>query len=293
MTSSGSITTIVLSQSEWVDRRDAHRARIDPLIAPRLNRRSNGAKHPVDDFLFDYYANSPGQLRTWHPGIGVVLEGADEYARKPHYLRTPDGVTLDPELLVKKQPLIAHATSIMQATQHRPPMTGCFALHEWAMVLGLSNEEVRHNSWPLRLTPAQVADTIKDQGLRCTHFDAFRFYTAEAIPLNAHQLSRANQLEFEQPGCLHATMDLYRWAFTISPLIESELVADAFELARRTRALDMQASPYDLIDLGLEPIRVETADGRAEYQRRQLEVIDQGRAMRERLLHRLEALCKT
>jgi len=290
MTSSGSITTIVLSQSEWVDRRDAHRARIDPLIAQRLNRRSKGAKHPVDDFLFDYYANSPGQLRTWHPGIGVVLEGADEYARKPHYLRTPDGVTLDPELLVKKRPLITHATSIMRATRQRPPMTGCFALHEWAMVLGLSNEEVRHNSWPLRLTPAQVADTINDQGLRCTHFDAFRFYTAEAIPLNAHQLSRSNQLEFEQPGCLHATMDLYRWAFTVSPLIESELVADAFELARRTRTLDMQASPYDLSELGLSPIAVETSEGRSRYAQEQLSIIDAGQMLRSTLLARFGEL---
>ena len=31
----------------------------------------------------------------------------------------------------------------------------------------------------------------------------------------------------------------------------------------------MRASPYDLADLGYEPVPIETAEGRAEYVRRQ------------------------
>ena len=50
----------------------------------------------------------------------------------------------------------------------------------------------------------------------------------------------------EQPGCLHAGMDLYKHAFRLSPLVASDLVADCFELARDIRVLDMRASPYDL-----------------------------------------------
>lgn len=282
--------TIVLSQSEWLARRDAHRERIAPLIAPRLTRRSRAIKHPVDDFLFDYYSYSPGQLGTWHPGLGVIMENADEYARKPHYVQVEAGVTLDPRVREKKRIHIQPALAIMMATQQRQPMFGCYALHEWAMVHGLSNEEVRHNAWPLRLSPDDVIATIDEVGLRCTHFDAYRFYTPSAVPLNANVLTRTNQIEFEQSGCLHATMDLYRWAFTISPLISSEFVADAFEQARATRTLDMRSSPYDFRELGLEPIRIETAEGRAEYTAEQSKVVEAGQALRQRLVDAVLAL---
>ena len=57
----------------------------------------------------------------------------------------------------------------------------------------------------------------------------------------------------EQPGCLHAGMDVYKWAFKLTPLVPSDLVADAFDLAREIRVLDMEASPYDLRELGYDP----------------------------------------
>ncbi|MBM9466307.1 hypothetical protein JL106_03310 [Nakamurella sp. YIM 132084] len=69
----------------------------------------------------------------------------------------------------------------------------------------------------------------------------------------------------EQPGCLHVSMDLYRWAYQLGPLVPGSLLLDCFELARDVRVLDMRASPYDLTELGLEPVAVETAAGRAEY----------------------------
>lgn len=46
-------------------------------------------------------------------------------------------------------------------------------------------------------------------------------------------------------------MDLYKWAYKLSPLVPSELVADCFALAREIRTLDMRASPYDLADPGV------------------------------------------
>ena len=60
-------------------------------------------------------------------------------------------------------------------------------------------------------------------------------------------------------------MDLYKHAFRLTPMISSDLVADCFELARDIRLLDMQAAPYDLADLGVEPVRIETAEGKSEY----------------------------
>ncbi len=78
-------------------------------------------------------------------------------------------------------------------------------------------------------------------------------------------LSRASQPDLEQPGCLHATMDLYKWAAKLGPLVPGELLLDCFELARDVRAMDMRASPYDLSDLGYPPVRIETPEGKAEY----------------------------
>ena len=60
-------------------------------------------------------------------------------------------------------------------------------------------------------------------------------------------------------------MDLYKHAFRLTPMICSDLVADCFELARDIRVLDMRAAPYDLADLGFEPVRIETAEGKQEY----------------------------
>ena len=48
---------------------------LEPWIALRREQRSSGAKHPVDDFLFDYYPYSIAKLAAWHPGAGIVLLG--------------------------------------------------------------------------------------------------------------------------------------------------------------------------------------------------------------------------
>ncbi|MBY8852136.1 3-methyladenine DNA glycosylase, partial [Saccharothrix sp. MB29] len=94
-------------------------------------------------------------------------------------------------------------------------------------------------------------------------------FTPDARPRNTLQPTRETQVELEQPGCLHANMDLFKWAYKLDPATPSELVADCFELAARVRELDMRASPYDLSALGYGPVAVETAEGRAEYVRRQ------------------------
>ncbi|VTQ80764.1 Uncharacterised protein [Corynebacterium pseudotuberculosis] len=38
-----------------------------------LLRRKTGAKHPVFDFLFEYYPVRIAHLERWHPGFGVHL----------------------------------------------------------------------------------------------------------------------------------------------------------------------------------------------------------------------------
>jgi len=173
---------------------------------------------------------------------------------------------------------------LLVGTTARPGHFGCFGLHEWAMVYRLPPEQLRHPGWPLRRTPDEVAQLVQERGVRCSHFDAFRFFTPAARPLNVLQPTRASQQQLEQPGCLHATMDLYKHAYKLSPLVPSELVADAFALARDVRTLDMRASPYDFSALGLEPVAVETTEGRAEYARQQRRFRDRAAPLRHRLI---------
>jgi len=82
-------------------------------------------------------------------------------------------------------------------------------------------------------------------------------------------------------------MDLYKWAFKLSPFTPSELVADCFELARDIREIDMRASPYDLTSLGFAPIAVETVEGRFEYEHHQRQFAVRGEPLRTQLI----ALC--
>jgi hypothetical protein len=85
-------------------------------------------------------------------------------------------------------------------------------------------------------------------------------------------------------------MDLYKWAYKLSPALPSELVMDCFELSWRIREMDMQASPYDLSAWGYEPIRIETAEGRAQYAAAQRGFSEESQILRGRLLAALDDL---
>ena len=281
-----------LSAGEWLPRAQAHEQRVDAWVQPHLVRRRSGHRHPVEDFLFDYYHLSPAKLRRWHPGAGVVLAGpeAQAYLELASYRRVAGGVEADPDRLARHAGRLRDVRRLLVATGSRPPSYGCFGLHEWAMVYRLDPDEVRHRGLPLRLGSAGTDAVVEHGPLRCTHIDAYRFFTPAATPRNAFRPTRASQPELEQPGCLHAGMDLYKWAAAFDPFLPAELVADCFGHAREIRALDMQASPYDLAALGYPPVPVETAEGRAEYVRRQRGFAESGAALRTRLVQALDAL---
>ena len=136
----------------------------------------------------------------------------------------------------------------------------------------------------LRLAPETIAAVVESEELCCTHFDAYRFFTPAARPRNRHELARAVTDQFDQRGCIHVTMDLYRYAYKLAPWVTGELIADAFLLAWQTRELDMRASPYDLSEFGLDPIRIETTAGKDEYVRQQRELAAAAIPIRARLI---------
>ena len=243
----------------------AHRARLTPYVEPHLARRRDGEKHPVHDFLFTYYSFSPAKLLTWEPGW-------------------PESGTA--EQRERLRPLARGIRNLLVATRSRPAHTGCFGLHEWAMVHGTS--ATRHEV-PLRLGPSGTDEVVESHRIACSHFDAYRFFTESARPRNALRPSRESQVAMEQPGCLHAGMDVYKWAFKLTPLVPSGLVADAFDLAREIRVLDMEASPYDLRELGYTPVPIETPEGKTAYLERQRAFAERSNALRHRLLAVLDA----
>jgi hypothetical protein len=284
----------VLERAAWQARAEAHAARVDAFVAPHLARRAQRVKHPVHDFLFTYYSQRPAQLRRWHPGYGVALADAASYAElkgyEPSTGSAADQVGVSAAYVASQRPLLESLHALLTATADRPANFGCFGLHEWAMVYRLADDEVRHADWPLRLGPSGTDAVVESHRIACSHFDAYRFFTPAARPLNTLSPTSGDRPSYEQPACLHAGMDLYKHAFRLTPMICSDLVADCFELARDIRELDMRAAPYDLSDLGFDPVRIETAAGKAEYAEAQRAFAARGAPLRGALIAECERL---
>jgi len=266
--------------AEWQRCEAAHRARVTEQAEGFVRRRALGEKHPVWDFLFTYYSFSPGKLMTWCPAMEESQHSVQRDADPSFETTTWEWPAL-PERIRREAAWIAQ---LCENIVGRPPRFACHGLHEWAMVYKQSAEQVRHGGYELRMPPDQLATFVESQNICCTHYDAFRFYTPEARPMNTFNPRFETRLDMEQGGCLHANMDLYKWAYKLWPWIGSDLVADAFEVALFGRAMDMRASPYDLEALGFPPIRIEAEEGRAEYRSCQQELAAKAEPVRRKLL---------
>jgi hypothetical protein len=255
-----------ISRTDWQLAVRAHEVRVEPWVKDRRVRSSKGVPHAVFDFLFNYYSFRPAQLSRWSPGVGVLIEGAthESFPGAADFRQTSEGIILEAiDFAHHRREYLRWAIRYLETTGARSPTLSCFGLHEWAMLYRA--EQVRHRTIPLRLPLEEIAKVVESSDLRCSHYDAFRFFTPLATPRNRTQLSRSQTEHFDQPGCIHVTMDLYRFAYKIFPFCRSDIVADAFELAAEAREIDMRASPYDVSSYGFQPICIETTEGREEY----------------------------
>ncbi|WP_084105427.1 3-methyladenine DNA glycosylase [Demequina sp. NBRC 110056] len=287
---SASATLTALTRDAWQSLEAAHLERADALTSGHRARSSRGERHAIEDFLFEYYNAKPRHLRRWHPGAGVGLVDARERSTQ-RWHGERDGVTaLDVEAFrAARGDTVDYVRRLLAATAGRRPLLGCFGMHEWAMVYRSDDAERRHGL-PLRLGGAGTDAAVEANPLVCTHFDAFRFFTADAVPRNAHALTRDGQVGMDQPGCLHATMDLYKWCLKLGPAVPGDLLLDCFELALDVRRVDMQASPYDVSSYGLAAIPVETPEGKSEYAARQRAFTRRAAPLRERLIEVCDAV---
>jgi hypothetical protein len=271
---------------EYEERAAAHRARLAPYVEPHLARRDAGIKHPVHDFLFTYYSQRPAQLMRWHPGFGAVSGNRHLAEREAHSQLA---------YIEERRPLITQLHELLAATASRPGNFGCFGLHEWAMV---HRADTTRHPVPLRLGAAETDAVTESHKIACSHFDAFRFFTPTAVGMNTLSPGSRDRPAFEQPGCLHGGMDLYgKVAVRLSPMISSDLVADAFELAWDIRILDMRAAPYDMTGYTLDPtgeqwtpVKIETPEGKAEYVSLQRKFSERAAPIRAALIGECERL---
>ncbi|MFN3338919.1 MAG: hypothetical protein ACK40Z_04410 [Dietzia sp.] len=288
---------VLVPERLWRELELRHTEAVDLLTADHLARRRRGEPHPVADFLFTYYRTSVATVRRWHPGPGMILENAHltERVEWRHYERASlhgrSGLIVDPtSVLSRCGPRITRAREIVEATASRPGATGCFGLHEWAMLYRTGERAVRHRQVPLRVSHARIDQVVDESHLRCTHFDALRFFTEAAVPLNQDVLTRDGQARNEQPACLHAGMDLYSHVAAMEAGAAGELLVDTLVAAFDAREVDMRSSPYDLSTWGLDPIPVETPEGRATFVAHQRGWIRRTQVLRARYLDAVRTL---
>ena len=257
-----------LCQSVWKEKIAVHEKKISPFVNDFRSRRARGQAHPVVDFLFTYYSYRPGQLLKWSPGINLALEVEIEKPPLDKHFKIADKICfLDLSTMTNRQKKeLVWIHDLMESTSRRPGIFKCYGLHEWAMVYSVPLSKIRHDKYPLRMSPEKIKTFLDSQKLCCSHYDAFRFFSPEAKPKNITHLSIETREKYEQPACLHTNMDLYKWAYKLSPWLSSEIIADAFLLAAEIRELDMRASPYDLKPLGYAPVKIETDQGKEEYE---------------------------
>jgi hypothetical protein len=278
-----------LSREEWLYRRDSHRNLLNHWAQDRVERAGVAEKHPVYDFLFTYYAFRPAHLLRWSPGADVALLDVrhnDELDWPLDYTEAEEEnsfVIPAKTFPEQRRGFITWARSYLEGITRRPATFNCYGLHEWAM---LYREDIpRHSTVSLRVSKDAIAAVVERSELRCTHYDAYRFFTPGAAPLNRFNLTRANTPDNDQAGCIHVNMDLYKFSFKLAPWCPSDIISQAFLLAREAREIDMRASPYDLSPFGFSPIRIEEPDGRLEYIAAQRALSEKAEPIRRQLIN--------
>jgi hypothetical protein len=312
-----------LQSSEWSALAFEHQNLMIELLYPKLDESkinfgkdfTNDLKprqhlvheHPVYNFLHRYYRYSTSDLLKYSPGIRVNLKISKEknihrylnskyifYDSNDETYRYDPGSLFNEENHFKKICLLQENFNILSATCKRLPHFTCYGLHEWAMLFSNKSTNVtmdRHQNLKLRVSQDVIDELVTNFPIRCTHFDAFRFFHPDAQPLNfIDPLTKQNRIEYEQPGCIHANMDLFKYAFQLYPFLPSALLRASLEIAIKARKIDMRASPYDVSHVrGCEsPLCVETVQGRQQYVIEQKNLFKDALSLRKALLKEYE-----
>ncbi len=182
--------------------------------------------------------------------------------------------------------------AVLEQTVTAEPVLYCYGLHEMAMIYQPHDAppppSAKYQAHvPLRVSQDTLNAAVERVGTRCTHVDALRYFSPAAASLNFHgeTLHRMDQLRLEQPGCVHAHMDLLKIILKIEPFVSATLRSEVLKMAILARKLDIGASPYDVTStFQVEMIPIETEEGRLLYRQRQMELMKLVQPVRQELL---------
>ena len=158
---------------------------------------------------------------------------------------------------------------------------------------GSRPSEVRHADWPLRLGADGHRRGRGAHRIRCSHFDAFRFFTAAgpaaATPCSPTRDDRPDVRAAGLPARRHGPLQVGlqaqpRWCLASwSPTASSWPATSASSTCARRRTTCASS--------GYEPVRIETAEGKAEYVAAQRAFAERAQALRARLVDGLRRGC--
>ena len=260
----------VLPAAEWQARTAAHEARIDRWAVPHRERRTRGESHPVHDFLFTYYSETPGRVRRWHPGVGTALapppDGPAPHAEWRWYRTGDDGtVAPRPGGLPRRprQRRCASCTSCSpppRAGRCSPAASGCTS-GRWSTAPTSAGTRC-----PLRLGQAGTDAVVEAHPIRCTHFDAFRFFTPAG---RRPQPPAADPGEPDRDWSSRAACTR-RWTSTSGPTssappspVSCSPTASSWPPTSASWTCGPRRTTCS--DLGYAAVAIETAEGKAEY----------------------------
>ena len=191
--------------------------------------------------------------------------------------------------------------AVLEQTVTAEPVLYCYGLHEWAMQYQPHGAppppSAKYQAHvPLRVSQDTLNAAVERVGTRCTHVDALRYFSPAAASLNFHGeiLHRMDQLRLEQPGCVHAHMDLLKIILKIEPFVSATLRSEVLKMAILARKLDIGASPYDVTSTyQVEMIPIETEEGRLLYRQRQMELMKLVQPVRQELLQAYDDFLST
>ena len=297
----------IIRKDAWCSAAMYHANVIDSMIYPSSSSIDDRKKqihsvneHPIYNFIHRYYSYSLKQIKLYSPGINIKLESSTK--DDLNVLLSPDNFDIiknqycSKTISIKKKKKLLRNQEILLQTTLNTPHFSCFGLHEWAMLAIGDGQESRHQSLPLRVSQETIDKIVKMKGsIRCTHYDAFRFFHPDVQDYNEISLSRNNQKDYEQGACVHATMDLFKYAYEIYPFISAELLRKCLSVSLKARHIDMRASPYDCsqIDGVDDPIKIETAEGRKQYATEQEKLYQLSVPLRIQLLEVYETVLLT
>mmetsp|Transcript_17449 Transcript_17449/g.28174 ORF Transcript_17449/g.28174 Transcript_17449/m.28174 type:complete len:315 (+) Transcript_17449:174-1118(+) len=291
----------------WRSLAKLHQERLVQVVSPGCIDRdvSKGLDpaNPIFNFLKLYYRiKGPKELRRlmrWSPGFGAQVHGVDPRGDKDliqlKWTQTEGDRVLFkvPEKGLKS---LQQWEMVLRRTMENKPVLNCFGMHEWAMVYASSeSSKFQSEVMDFRVSQREINELVVSKGVNCTHFDAYRFFSPDAFDFSKHghlmkTCDRATGQQLENPACIHTAMDTFKVAYKFYPLINSELLLESLELSIDARRIDVRASPYDPSKFGLEPIKVETVDGRREYQIAQRNLLDRSQRLRGKLLKALDEI---